>query len=499
MSTVPFNRISGGLVAPLVSFEVNSGGTFEAETCIVLIGHKQASGTMAEGVKTYAAGQEAVDALCGPNSMLRDMYRVTRRQAPAEPIFIVAVPEVGTRGTWTVTLTTPPDDGGYGVLDVCGRAVTLTVPAGSTAADAAGDLAAAIEDWYDELTGATLPVSASVAGAVVTLTAIHAGAVAGDVDVFVDTSVSDNLYTSIATVAAGTLPAGNPDTSAALAALGEDEATTVISPFGDEANIARARTWASDAGGRWSWLTQDYGHVWTVRTDAASDLVATGEAWTDDRHTTVLARIEGCGDAHPPWVWICDWAAPQIVWLHDGATGNVSRSMSGLELATVTPPRDRAKWPGYETRNQLAKSRLSTFRVENGTVVVDKAVTLAKRNSAGQIDTTFRDVQALYQLMYALKYFRSRLATEHGQKALADDNPLGAASVSTPADVRATMIHAHQALVSRGILEDADGFVEKIRVERNADSANRVDILAPIDRVNPLDVIAANAVLYSQY
>jgi phage tail sheath gpL-like len=499
MSSVPFNHISSGLVAPIFTVEVNSAGTFEAESRIVLFGHKQTSGSLAEATPTFAASQEAVDAFCGPNSMLRDMYRVTRAQAPAEPIWLVVVPATGTAATWTVTMTTPPTEGGYGVLSVAGRSVELTIAAGSTAANAAADLADAINDYYDPLTRATLPVTATVSGAVVTLTAVHAGLVAGDIEIRVDTSDADNAYIDIATVAAGTAAAGTADTSAALAALADDEATTVLSPFGDATNLGRYRTWGNDASGRWSWSRQSYGHVWTVATDAAADLVTTGEALSDDRHTTVLGRIESSGDAHPPWVWLCDYAAGQVVWLHDGATGNVSRSMSGVALQTVTPPRDRSKWPSYETRNQLLRSRISTWRVENGTVVVDKAVTAMKRNTLGQIDTTFRDVQALYQLTFALKFFRERLAAEHGQKAVADENPAGVAAISTPADIRATMVHSYQALVSRGVLEDADGFATKIVVERNADSANRVDVLAPLDRTNPLDVIAANALLYSQF
>ncbi|MEP9397945.1 hypothetical protein [Mesorhizobium sp. KR2-14] len=49
------------------------------------------------------------------------------------------------------------------------------------------------------------------------------------------------------------------------------------------------------------------------------------------------------------------------------------------------------------------------------------------------------------------------------------------------------------------MLENAVRAAELIEVKRNADNPNRVDIYAPIDVVNPLDVIAANAVIYSQF
>lgn len=499
MSTVPFNSIPSGLVAPIMTFEVNSGGAVETETRIVLLGCATGDGTIAANTPVYAASQQAVDVLCGSRSMLRDMYRVARAAAPGERIDIVAVPAVGVAATFTVTFTAPPASGGYGVLSIAGREVALTIPAGSTASDAAADLVAAINGYYDEITRATLPVTAAQVDEVVTLTAVHAGAVAGDLDVWVDTTRADNTYVSIATVAAGTAGTGAPDTSSALAAIGDDEATTVISPFGDAANLTRYRAMMSDASGRWSWMRQVYGHVWTVATDSAADLVTAGEAMTDDRHVTALGRIEASGDATPAWVWIAAYAGVHVPWLHDGVSGNVSRNMTGLALPFVTPPRDRTKWPGYETRNTILKSRISTWRIEAGAVVVDKAVTLSKVNSLGQLDRTFRDVQALYQTMVALKYFRGRAAIEHGNKALASTNPTGNAAISTPTDVLATFVHAYTDLVARGVLEDIDGFVARAKAQRNAGSETRVDILAPLDRVNPLDVLAANAVLYAQF
>lgn len=499
MSTVPFNSIPSGLVAPIMTFEVNSGGAVETETRIVLVGNATGDGTIPANTPIYAASQEAVDVLCGARSMLRDMYRVARAGAPAERIDIVAVPAAGVAATWTVTLTTPPAAGGYGVLSIAGREVALTIPAGSTEDDAAADLAAAINGWYDEITRATLPVTAAAVDEVVTLTAVHAGAVAGDIDVWVDTGRADNTYVGIATVAAGTAGSGVPDTSAAIAAIGDDEATTVISPFGDAANLTRYRAMMGDAAGRWSWMRQVYGHVWTVVTDSVADLVTAGEAMTDDRHVTVLGRIEASGDSAPAWVWVAAYAAVQSVWLHDGVSGNVSRNMSGLRLPFVAPPRSRSKWPGYENRNALLKSRLSTWRIEGGAVVVDKAVTTSKLNALGQIDRTFRDVQALYQTMAALKYFRGRAAIEHGSKALASTNPGGNPAISTPTDILATFVHAYTDLVRRGVLEDVDGFVARAKAVRNDGSETRVDILAPLDRVNPLDVLAANAVLYAQF
>ncbi len=131
-------------------------------------------------------------------------------------------------------------------------------------------------------------------------------------------------------------------------------------------------------------------------------------------------------------------------------------------------------------------------------MLVDKAITM-QRTTLGVPDSTFRDVQKIGQLVYALRKFRTELTIEHGQKALADDNPGNVLAVSTPRDIAATFMHAYQAMVLTGVLENADEAAKRLRVERNADNPNRVDIYAPLDTVNPLDIIATNAVIYSQF
>ena len=81
----------------------------------------------------------------------------------------------------------------------------------------------------------------------------------------------------------------------------------------------------------------------------------------------------------------------------------------------------------------------------------------------------------------------------------ADDNPGNVQAVSTPRDIAATFVHAYQEMVQTGVLENLDLATKRLRVERNRDNPNRVDIYAPLDTVNPLDVIATNAVIYSQF
>jgi phage tail sheath gpL-like len=199
----------------------------------------------------------------------------------------------------------------------------------------------------------------------------------------------------------------------------------------------------------------------------------------------------------PSWVWVARQAGRVVPWLSDGANGNVSRNQTGLDTG-LRPPRDRSKWYDYATRDALLRGA-STWKVDQaGRVLVDKIIT-TQRTTLGVTDTTFRDVQKIGQLMYALRRFRTALTMEHGQKAIADDNPGNVGAISTPRDIAATFMHSYQDLVLQGVLENPVRAAEMLQVKRDTDNPNRVNIYAPIDMVNPLDIIAANAVVYSQF
>ena len=121
---------------------------------------------------------------------------------------------------------------------------------------------------------------------------------------------------------------------------------------------------------------------------------------------------------------------------------------------------------------------------------------MQRTDGAGNVDTTFRDIQTIGQLMYALRRFRARLQAEHGQKAIADSNPGDLLAVTTAKDIANTMVATAAAMP--GVLENIRDFAARLEVRRNADNPNRVDIYAPLDVINPLDVIAANATVYKQ-
>lgn len=491
MSGAGFENIPGsGLVAPLLTFELTSGGTFESPARELIVGHKNTGASIPLNTPTPVSSHSEVRQIAGVGSMLEDKFRVARLNAPAQEIWVMAIEDTGTAAVWTLTVASLPAQG-IGIVEIGGDPVAITVASGDAVNDVAAALSAAINAYYDELSGTSLQVTASVTGAVVTVTARHKGAIFNDLDFHIPPT--GNVFAGNVNIAATVAGVGDPDCSAGLAVLGDNPFDWQSWTFSDATNRGRYRDAMDDVSGQWSYLQQIYGHIVGAVPGTTSEVTTIGLS-ENDRHKTMIHYPNGAGGTPtPPWRWDAAILSRVVPWLVDGALGNVSRNQTGLIVKGIRPPRDPANNPDYPTRNAFNKSAISTWHVTaSGQVAVDKLVTMFRLDPQGLPDSTFRDIQSMGQMMYALRRFRSFLAAEHGQKALADTNPTDLGSISTPKDVEGTMYRVADTMP--GVLENA-----RFIVARNPDNANRIDIMANLDRVNALDVMAGNARLYSQF
>lgn len=495
---VLFNFIPGsGLVAPGVFFERNSEGRYASVSWTLVLGHKSSEGVAQDNVPTVCTTIREAGRLAGNGSQLYELFRKVRRTAPASIIYVAPVPATGSPAAWTVTIGTLDSGGGQATLEIAGRYVNLAVAAGESAATTATNLAAAINSYINPLTLEYLPVTATAATNVVTLTARHAGSTMNEIEVFADGNIPGNLFTSsTVTIAQTVSAAGTADISAALANLGDDPFHWIVSPFSETANLNAAKTALSDISGRWNYLQQNYGAYLTVKTDTISGLITLGDSYKTDDHISIFGRVAA---PTPSWEMLGGLVGRVVPWLSDSVNGNAARNQTGLAGDGIRPPRDRTSWFDYATRNALSQSGISTWAVEGGgEVVIDKIVTTRTENSAGQPDTTFRDIQAIAVTTHTLLYLKANLATRHANKAVADSNPGNIPTISTPLDIKADAIGLYGELVDRGLLENKEEFARNLVVERDAENRSRVNIGAnAIDVVNPLDIIAVNATFRS--
>ena len=495
---IEFNSIPDDLIAPIVAFEVNSAGQYESASRGLILAHATGEGTITANEPVICPTRTEGRLLGGAGSMLSSMVTLLRRNAPAQELWVVAVPEIGTARVVTVTITSDPS-GGQAALRIAGETIKVTVASGDAADDVAAAFATAINGYYNRLTGADLPMTASATDDVITLTARHKGVLGNTIGISVPVLDGANVMTGKTTIAQATAGAGTPDTATALASLGDMEFDWIVSPWSDATNVQNYGDLLNSTSGRWSYVDQLYGHVFYPLADTTANIVTHGLA-QDEVHVSVLPIIASSNAPQPVWDWAAAMIGRIMPWLSGGATGNVSRNQTGLVVEGLYPPEDRTGWLDYATRQSFLRSGISTWKVDvGGNVVIDKIITTA-RTTQGVPDSTFRDIQAIAQLTYGLRKLRADLTIAFGtQKAIADDNPGNLGSIVTVSEIKAGYMHSYRELEKQGVFENSTRAAELTEVRRDAVNANRVNIYGPIDRVNPLDILATNVVLNSQF
>lgn len=501
---IQFTNIPGsGLVAPIFTAEFNSGGQYTSQDRFIIVGHKVAAGTMALNKPTLISSQQQADTYAGPRSMLREMARMALRNAPVTPIYLLAIDDSGlTALVRTITLAGSIVTGS-GYFEIQGERIQISIASTDTVTTIASAIAAAINGYYNAVSGAMLPVTATSSAGVLTLTAANKGVIFNELDIYVGTDANNALAGSgFFTVATGTAGAGIPTTIAAgLAVLGDSPADFVVCPWSDTTSTGIYAAWSNDVSGRWAWLRQSYGHVWSAAVNNLSGLTTLGLA-LNDRHLTVVgcASAGANGTPHQSYLWVAAIAARLFPWLTDVSDGSIARAHRGRELVDIRAPRDPSVWDNYSARNSLNSSGISTWEVNaDGSVALSKIITTYQTGIAGQPDSVFRDIQSVYQCAEGMKYMRAELAVLFSQKALVNVNPSSLGTAVTPADIKAGFVAIYGVLCANLVFQDQDTFAKLIKVRINPNNPNRVDVFCPMERVNPLDILAINATIYQQY
>lgn len=494
-NTVLFNNIPGNIRVPFFYAEINSGGTqFAGNPRALYIGQKTSAGAAPAGVP-YGPVQSESEAVAkfGNGSMLHAMFNIARRNAPLQPFYALPLADptgAPAAGSISVNSGTALGVTGAAVLRVMGRRLTVQVNAADTAATTATAIIAAVN-------AANLPITALVDVTLsykVNLTARHVGALGNGIVVKVATDEPNVLTAANATVTALTGGSGTPALDTPLAALGDQEYDWMAGPYADTNSLNATRDFLSDVSGRWSPMQQLYGHYSTMLFDTLSNLVTFGVG-RNDQHASVMGSQVS---PTPVWEWAAALGAQEVE--HLGTAPELSRPLQTLILQGVLPPDDKSTWWDITDRQALYSNGIAGYKVTgDGQVAIDRLITTYQKTQAGVPDRTFLDIETMAQCMFIPRYFRNAVTNAHGRQALADDNPQNVAEVTTPKDIRNTVVHAYNDLISLGVAENLPVFAQSVNVVRNQSDANRVDAYIPADVVNQLRIFAANITAFLQF
>lgn len=475
--SLAFRNIPAGLRVPLFYAEVDPtrANTAQPTQRTLLIGQITSGGDATVNVPVISQGEADAKARGGVGSQLALMTAAYRANDPFGEVWYLPLADHGSGVAATGTVAFSGTSTAVGVLSlyIAGLLVSTSLASGTTAAQAATALAAAVNAATD------LPVTASVSTTTVTLTAKNKGLCGNDIDVRLNyrgtaggEATPAGLTPTITAMANG---AQNPLLTTGLAALGDQAFDVIVSPFTDATSIAALTAFLNDTTGRWSWQTQVYGHTFMAYRGnfGAQTTFGTG---LNDQHATALGVYDS---PLQPCMWAAGMAAAAAVSL---------RADPGLPLQTlqIAPPTGWVMAPpvasrfSLSQRNTLLYDGISTFTVDtDGTCRIENLITTYQRNAQSQPDNSYLQVETLFLLMYVLRQLRTVVTTKYGRTKLAADGTRFAdgSNIVTPAIIRADLIAQYREMEFGGYVQQSDTFAAGLLVSQNADNPSRVDVL----------------------
>lgn len=481
--TVPFATIPQNLRTPLffVEFDNSMANTATATQRTLLIGQMLEGAAGKDSIpERITSGTQAAERF-GRGSMLHTEADAYFRNDTAGEVWVLplADAESQTAAAGKLKITSAANDTGVISLYIAGIRVQMAVVATDTAEAIATGLTKVINR------NANLSVTAAAEADTVTLTAKNKGAHGNGIDIRLNylgltggELAPSGFEMTITAMSGGN---GAPDLLNGLANLKDRSFDFIVNPYTDTVSLDVVKTFLAD---RWAWDKQLYGHSYGVITGTYGQLADFGEK-RNDQHASLLGVN---GSPSPDY----QWSAAYTGAIAQSLRNDPGRPLQTLVISGVLPPDDTNILELTE-RNNLLHSGISTFTVDDdGTVRVENIITTYQKNAYGDNDDSYLQVETLYLLMFVSRYLRTQVTSKFGRMKLADDGTRFApgSAIVTPNIIRAELIAQYGFLEFNGHVQDAKGFAKGLKVERNSQNPNRVDVLWTGTLINQLRVFA---------
>lgn len=482
--TVSFNNIPADLRVPLFYAEMdNSAANSASETLRALVlGHGLASVTTGKNQLQQITNPAMAAGLVGAGSQLAAMVAAYRNVDSFGELWLIDVPEpsAGAAATATITVTGTAISAGVVSLYISGKRVQAGVSPSATATAVASSIKAAID------ADTSLPVTAAVSAGVVTVTAKWKGLTGNDINLALNyrgvmggESLPNGINVALTAMSNG---AGSPDLTAAIAAMGDEPFDFIATPWHDSGSLDVLEAEMNDATGRWSWLRQIYGHLYSAKRGTMAELSTFGRS-RNGQHVT-MTDLEPLAATSPYEVAASSCARNAVYIRIDPARPTQTGELNGLL------PAPTGKRFTISERQVLLSSGIATQTVSSGVMMVDRACTMYQRNKYGSADDSYFDSETLHLSAYILRRLRRVVTSKYGRHKLGNDGTRfgDGQAILTPAVIKGELIGEYRLMEREGLVENSELFAEHLIVERAGDS--RINVLFPPDYVNGLRVFA---------
>ncbi|MEW5422656.1 phage tail sheath subtilisin-like domain-containing protein [Amorphus sp. 3PC139-8] len=494
---ISFNSIPAGWRVPLFYAEIDpsQAGRGTIDQPALLFGVMLSAGTATADVPIPISSTAAAKAAFGAGSMLTRMVKTFLANNVSSELICLpqTEPSGGQKASGTLEFSGPASAAGTLSLYIAGQRLQIAVADEDTATEVGDAVEAAVTAAAD------LPVAASNTDGTVTLTAKWKGETGNDIHVGVNLGgdlAGEALPAGIGvTITAMTGGTSAPDLANSIAALGDEPYEHVAFPYTDTTslNAIDAEFGFGDAG-RWGWLRQLYGHVWSAKRGTQGELTTFGNA-RNDAAISVLGYP--AARPSPPWEIAAAYAAQAA----KGYGNDPARPLQTLPLLGIMAEPRENRFSGTE-RNTLLYDGIATSKVmSDGTVQIERAISTYQKNAYDQADTAYLDTTTLATLAYVLRDLRSAVTSKYPRHKLADDGTkFGAGQkIVTPSVAAGEIVARYAELELQGQVENMRSFKANLVVERSVTEPNRLDALYPPDLVNQLRLFATLAQFRLQY
>ncbi len=475
-------RVPGTYVQ--VGADYSQAGLFDYPARALIVGQMLASGAATSGqIYKLESATQAIW-LFGPGSMAARMAAAFRTANPTMPVDIVGLSDAaaGAAATGPITVARIPVTSGEIVLPIAGQSVSVdfNVATITTTTQLASAIAAAINAV------ASLPVTATSAAAVVTLTAKHKGAAGNDIAYQTPSwpatgALNELNITGSSTGSPTSLLSGgtsNPSISTVFAAVAGTWYTDIVMGWADAANLAALSTEAD----------RRYGAM--VHQDATAYVAGQGTYGTLPTLNSAVngKNITGPGETamlSPPWEVAASYAGIAAAALND----DPARQLRGLTLPGIVPadPYDRFT---PDERNAMLHDGWSTLTTANdNTVAIERAISMYLTTNFGYADTAWLDINKS-KVMSRIRYdFRAYMDTVWPRAKLTDDGSMASeydSTIATPTRLKASWI-ARSAIYERnGWIEESATWGQQALFERDPNNDDGVLAKLPVKIVGNL-------------
>lgn len=462
---ISFDSIPASIRKPGKYFEFNT--RFAVRTLpanlqrMLIIGQRLSTGTVAALVPVQVFSDAQAADYFGNGSLAHLMCRAAIAANPYLDLSVCALDDgAGASATATVTIANTATASGTLTVWIGNRSVEIAVASG----DANTAVAAALKAELDKYP--MLPVSASVATGVVTLTAKNKGTVANQIAIARDLTAKGTTATlSGATLAGGTV---DPDPATALAKVFAEQYHVICTPYNTQTPITALRTHLDSVSGP---LEQRPG-VGVYGLDGAL-AGATTLAGQINSGRIVGAYLRGTRS--PSYELAAAWAAV-LASEEDPAMPLNTLALPGIHAPAIDQRLSRTE------QESCLNNGVAPLEVGPGeTVQIVRGVTTYTNDPQGITDIALLDVTTIRTLDYVRKACRERISLRFPRAKL---------SSRTPARVRTELLDVLLKLEELEIVEEVTANKDGLLVERDLQDPNRLNAKIPADVVNSLHVFA---------